>query len=119
LGHLGLIVSDAAYALVVSTGENAPIRCINTTFPGQAPVVIDQGTAAQLSAVRESWVKAVLAFRMFNTVQQALKKQIITVFEPMYLDILNDNMIGSANITAREILDQFFLTYDSIAAVDL
>jgi hypothetical protein len=38
---------------------------------------------------------------MFNTVQQALKKQIITIFEPMYLDILNEDMVGFANITAQ------------------
>jgi hypothetical protein len=61
---------------------------------------MDHGTAVQLSAARHSWEEAVLTFRTFNTVQQALKKQIITVFEPMYLDILNDDMIGFANITA-------------------
>jgi hypothetical protein len=52
-------------------------------------------------------------------VQQALKKQIITVFEPMYLDILNDTMVGFANITAREMFDHLFLTYGNITAVDL
>jgi hypothetical protein len=52
-------------------------------------------------------------------VQQALKKEIMTVFEPMYLDILHDDMVGSANITAREMLDQLFLTYGNITAVDL
>jgi hypothetical protein len=56
---------------------------------------------------------------MFNTMQQALKKQIITVFEPMYLDILNDDMVGVSNITAREMLDHLFLTYGNTTAVDL
>jgi hypothetical protein len=44
-------------------------------------------------------------------VQQALKKQIITVFEPMYLDILNHDMVSFANISAREILDHLFITF--------
>jgi hypothetical protein len=52
-------------------------------------------------------------------VQQALKKQIISVFEPMYLDILNDNMIGYANISARDMFDHLFETYGNITAVDL
>jgi hypothetical protein len=52
-------------------------------------------------------------------VQQALKKQSITVFEPMYLDILNDYMVGFANISSREILDQLFMIYGKITAVDL
>jgi hypothetical protein len=80
---------------------------------------LDQGTAAHLSAVRHSWEEAVLTYRMFNTVQQALKKHIITVFEPMYLDILNDDMVGFANITAREMLNHLFLTYGNITTVDL
>jgi hypothetical protein len=52
-------------------------------------------------------------------VQQALKKQIITVFEPVYLDIINDDMVGFANISAREMLDHLFMTYGNITAVDL
>jgi hypothetical protein len=37
-----------------------------------------------------------------------LKKQIISVFEPMYLEILNDNMVGYTNISARDMLDHLF-----------
>jgi hypothetical protein len=48
-----------------------------------------------------------------------LKKQIISIFEPMYLDILNDSMVGYANISARGMLDHLFKTYGNITAVDL
>jgi hypothetical protein len=48
-----------------------------------------------------------------------LKKQIISVFEPMYLEILNDNMVGYANISERDMLDHLFETYCNITAVDL
>jgi hypothetical protein len=51
--------------------------------------------------------------------QQALKKQIISVFEPMYLDIFNDNMVGYSNISAIDMLDHLFETYGNITAVDL
>jgi hypothetical protein len=37
----------------------------------------------------------------------------------MYLDILNDNMVGYANISARDMLDHLFETYGNITAVDL
>jgi hypothetical protein len=47
------------------------------------------------------------------------EKQIISVFEPMYLYILNDNMVGYANISARYMLDHLFDTYGNITAVDL
>jgi hypothetical protein len=37
----------------------------------------------------------------------------------MYLDILNDDMMGFANISAREMLDHLFMTYENITSVDL
>jgi hypothetical protein len=51
--------------------------------------------------------------------QQVLKKQIIIMFEPIYLDILNDNMVGYANISSIYMLDHLFETYGNITAVDL
>jgi hypothetical protein len=56
---------------------------------------------------------------MYCTVEQALEKQIITIFEPICLDIFNDEMVGFANTSARELLDHLFLTYGIITAVDL
>jgi hypothetical protein len=41
------------------------------------------------------------------------------VFETKYLDILNDNMVGYANISARDMLDHLFETYGNITTVDL
>jgi hypothetical protein len=37
----------------------------------------------------------------------------------MYLDVLDDDMVGFVNITARAMLDRIFMTYGNITAVDL
>jgi hypothetical protein len=37
----------------------------------------------------------------------------------MYLDVLNDDMVGFENITARAMPDHLFMTYGNITAVDL
>jgi hypothetical protein len=58
-------------------------------------------------------------FKTYNTVQSALKNQIITVIEPMYIEILNNDLVGSANTTSRDMLDHLFISYGSIAAVDI
>jgi hypothetical protein len=58
---------------------------------------------AQISAARHVWEEDVQTYRTCTSIHQALKKQIISVFEPMYLEILNDNMAGYANISARDI----------------
>jgi hypothetical protein len=100
LGHLGLIVSDTSYAMVALATEAGPTIWLKPTAPGCAPENMD-GTAAHIGAARHISEKAVITFRTFTSVQQALKKQIITVFEPMYVYTHNDDMVGFANITAR------------------
>jgi hypothetical protein len=118
LGHFGLIISDASYAMIAPTTIDAPPLWINPQAPGRAPTTTD-GTAAQISAARHICEEDVQTYRTCTSVQQALKKKIISVFEPMYLDIFNDNMVGYANISAREMLDNLFETYGNITAVNL
>jgi hypothetical protein len=111
LGHLGLIISDAAYSNIAPNTAKSPTFWVTPNAPGRAPADTD-GTAAQLSASRHLWEEDVQTYRTCTSVQQALKKQIIGVFEPMYLEILND-------ISAREMLDHLFETYGNITAVNL
>jgi hypothetical protein len=112
-GHLNIIVSEAAYTIVAPLSNNGPVLWGNQEAPGRAPSVIESGTAAQLTATRHTWEEAVLTFRTYNSVQPALKKKIITVFETVYLDILNKDMVGFDNINAREMLEHLFITYGS------
>jgi hypothetical protein len=118
LGHLGLIISDAAYSNIAPPTAGDPTVWETPNAPGRAPSTMD-GTAAQLSATRHLWEEDVQTYRTCTSVQQALKKQIIGVFEPMYLEILNDNMVGYANISARDMLDHLFETNGNITAVNL
>jgi hypothetical protein len=82
LGHLGLVVSDALYAMISRATESGPTRWVSPTSPGRAPGNTD-GTAAEISAAPHIWDEEVQTYRTYTSVQQALKKQIITVFEPM------------------------------------
>jgi hypothetical protein len=77
------------------------------------------GTAVHISAARHIWVEDVQTYWIYTSAQHALKNQIISVFEPMYLDILNDIMVGYANISARDMLDHLVETYGNINVVDL
>jgi hypothetical protein len=115
---LGLIISDASYAMIAPTTNEEPTLWVTPSAPGRAPAITD-GTSAQISAARHIWEEDVQTYRTCTSVQKALRNQIISVFEPMYLDILNDNMLGYANISARGMLDHLFETYGNITAVDL
>jgi hypothetical protein len=114
LGHLGLIISDASYAMIAPTTNDEPTLWITPQAPGREPATTD-GTAAQISAARHIWEEDVQTYWTCTSVQQALEKQIISVFEPMYLDILNDNMVGYA----KDMLGHLFETYGNITAGDL
>jgi hypothetical protein len=103
LGHLGLIVSDASYAMIAPATDSGPTLWIIPQAPGRAPANTD-GTAAQIGAARHIWEEDI---------------RIIIVFEPMYLDVLNNNMVGFINISARDMLDHLFGTYGNITAIDL
>jgi hypothetical protein len=103
---------------MISPTTDAPTFWVTPHVPWRAPATTD-GTAAQISAAHHIWEEDVQTYRTCTSVQQALKKQIISLFEPMYLDILNENMVGYANISARGMLDHLFETYSNITAVDL
>jgi hypothetical protein len=104
--------------MIAPAADAGPTLWVSPTAPGRDPANTD-GTAAQISAARHIWEEDVQTYRTYTSVQQALKKQIISVFEPMYLDFLNDNMVGFANISARDMLDHLFGTYGNITVVDL
>jgi hypothetical protein len=54
-----------------------------------------------------------------TTPSKVRKKIIITVVEPMYIEILNDDLVGFANTTWRYMIYHLFLSYGSITAVDI
>jgi hypothetical protein len=118
LGHLILIISDSSYAMIAPETNREPTFWITPQAPGRALATTD-GTAAQISAARHIWEEDVQTYQTCTSVQKALKKKIISVFEPMYLYMLNDNMVGYANISAKGMLDHLFETYGNITAVDL
>jgi hypothetical protein len=118
LGHLGLISSDVSYYNTAPPTANAPTFWEKPNAPGRAPATRD-GTASQISAALHVWEEDVQTYRTCTSVQQALKKQIISVFESMYLEILSDNMVGYAKISGRDMLDHLLETHSNITAVDL
>jgi hypothetical protein len=104
--------------MIVPTTDAGQTLLITPQAPGRAPANTD-GTMAQISAARHIWEEDVQTYRTYTSVQQALKKQIISVFDPMYLYILNDNMVGYVNISAIDMLDHLFETYGNITVVNL
>jgi hypothetical protein len=78
-GHLGLIISDASYAMIYPTIDAGPTLWISPQAPGRVPANTD-GTSAQISAACHVWEEDVQTYRTYTSVRQALRKQIVSVF---------------------------------------
>jgi hypothetical protein len=74
LGHLGLIISDASYAMIAPAMDAGPTLWISPQAPGRAPANTDS-TAAQISAARHVWEEDIQTYRTYTSVQQALKNK--------------------------------------------
>jgi hypothetical protein len=92
---------------------------VNPESLGGVPNGIVGGTTDVLLVERHRWEQAVSIFRTWTSVEKELKKNVITAFEPMYLEILNNDIVGFANTAARDMIDHLFLSYGSIIDVDL
>jgi hypothetical protein len=75
LGHLGLIISNAAYVMIAQTTNEEPTLWVTPNAPGRAPAATD-GTADQISAARHQWEEDVQTYRTCTSVQQALKTSV-------------------------------------------
>jgi hypothetical protein len=69
LGHLGIIVSITNYTIAVPAHP-----WVNPEPPGGAPNEIVGGTAVALLAESHHWEEAVVIFRTWTNMEQALKK---------------------------------------------
>jgi hypothetical protein len=59
--HLGLIISDAYYAMIAPTTDAGPTLWTTPPVLGRAPANTD-GTAAQISEARHSWEEDVQTY---------------------------------------------------------
>jgi hypothetical protein len=82
--------------------------------PGCGPTIVEGDTSHQINEAHCQWEDDYNTFKTFYNTGQVLNKQIITVFEPMYLDILNDDIVGFSNTSVRDMSAYLLTTYGSI-----
>jgi hypothetical protein len=58
-------------------------------------------------------------FQQYNTVQQALKHQIIKTFDPLWLQVIEDDIVAFANVTSRQMMVYLYDSYGGITQNDL
>ena len=100
LGHLVLTLGQAKYQ-TLSNG--------NVAYPppvAPTPLVIPQETsAAMISELRRNYDDAKATFKLYHSVDAALKKQLLDATNETYLTSLKDRNTGFAMISTRALIE--------------
>jgi hypothetical protein len=114
LGLLYLTVSPALYATLSATAFIPPAN------PGAVPVPLPAGaTAAQITAGIRQHATELMLFREYLATDKALKQQVISTVNAMYLRALSHRITGFANVTTRQLLDHLYTNYGRLNPADL
>jgi hypothetical protein len=95
LGLLALTVLVAVYNML----SNIPF--VPPPNPGPTTIIPAIATAAQISNLRRLHAEALARFREYIAIDKALKQQLITAIQPMYLRALSNRIIGFAPTSPR------------------
>jgi hypothetical protein len=113
LGLLALTVSVAVY----NTLSNIPF--VPPVNPGPTAIIPAVATAAQISNLCRLHAEALNRFREYLATDKALKQQLITAIQPIYLLALSHRITGFANVTTRQMLVHLYANYGRLSPADL
>jgi len=110
-GHLGAVMPAAEYIAL-----QGAVAYVVAAHPGiQAPVAA-QATAIQITQANRQHDKAVERFALHNSVEVALKQQILAAVDDRYVSTLQDNVLRYARVTSRELIKHLVENYSAITS---
>ena len=111
-GYLGLILSPAAYATIAANQFIEPI------YPGQHPNVPAGTNAANTSTIVRRHTEDLCQWREFKNVNTALKNQLLSALDDIYVCALKDRHVGYMNQSIRTILAHLLNNYGNITPLE-
>jgi hypothetical protein len=112
-GHLGISLNPPVYATVSATAW------MNPPNPGTLPIIPPTATQVAIRALERQHEESLRMWRTHNTVQDAIKAQIVQAINPIWIETLNNRYTGYAGVTIRDLLNHLYDRYGSITAHDL
>ena len=107
-GYLGLILSPAAYATIAAT------QFVEPAYPGQHPNIPAGTSAANTSTIVHRHTEELRQWCEFKNVNTALKNQLLSAQDDIYIRALKDRHVGYMNQSIRSILQHLFDNYGNI-----
>ena len=112
-GYLSLILSPAAYATI------SPTAFVEPAYPGQHPAIPAGTNAANTSAIIRRHTEDTRQWREFKNVSTALKNQLLSAVDDIYVRALRDRHVGYMNQSIRNLLTHLFNNYGNITQLEL
>jgi hypothetical protein len=106
-GHLFLVLSPAAYALI----SNTPF--VRPDHPGTL-IIPPNNTEAQIRVLKDAHKLRLATFKEVTGVEQALKQQIIKAVDNTYLTAIRNRQTNSLTGTVQQIINHLLDTYGRI-----
>ena len=112
-GYLGLILSPAAYTTITATHFVEPV------YPGQHPNVPAGTSAANTSTIVRRHTEDLRQWHEFKNVNTALKNQLLSTLDDIYVRALKDHHVGYMNQSICTIVQHLFNNYGNITPLEL
>jgi hypothetical protein len=109
-GHLGLAMPVAAY--VIRAGANF----VEPPHPGPLPIHDVNAISAQITVANRAYDLSMTEFQTCQNVKENLKQQILEAVANIYLQDLEDDVFGYADITITQIIAHLGTTYGQLNA---
>ncbi len=103
----------AAYVIRAGAAFDEP------NHPGIQPLHAAAAIVAQITATNRSYDHAMDEFKMYATITEKLKQQVLSAVDPIYYQDLEDDTFGYANVNIPAIITHLTTTYGTLNASDL
>jgi hypothetical protein len=114
LGHLILTMTPQG---CLALSGNVPFQV--TGNPGPFYIPVPNLTGPQILAEEKVFNAALAEYNLYHNTNRALKQQIISAIDPIYIRELKHRIAGFTNVTTATILAYLYRTYGNITAHEL
>ncbi len=112
-GHLGIAMPAGAYTI------RAGQAFVDPAHPGPLPIHAVGATSALITATNRTYDCTLDDFNTFIRVRQEVKQQILTAVDKIFLQDLEDDTFGFADVSIINVFAHLTTTYGTLEASDL
>jgi hypothetical protein len=113
-GYLGISISNNVYSTIAPGNPFVPL-----TNPTQHPTIPRGSTDTAISTLIRRHNEKIREWKEYNNVQCALKKQLATTVDKIYLEAHYDDNVGYENVSIRTLIQYLFNENGDITPIDL